>query len=70
MVKVGEKVKDNKYLVLKRDDTFTDTATRAACCGLLFEGLCLSYSYSIEQARWTQGFLTDSGHRSVKPYVH
>jgi hypothetical protein len=27
----------------KRDDTSTDTATRAAHCGLLLEGLGLSY---------------------------
>jgi hypothetical protein len=50
----------------KHDDTFTGTTTRAACYGSLLEGLRLSYA----QARWTQGFLSGSGHRSVKSYVH
>jgi hypothetical protein len=50
----------------KRDDTFTDTATRAAHCSSLLEGLRFPYA----QARWIQGFLSGSGCRSVKPYVH
>jgi hypothetical protein len=49
-----------------RDDTSTGTTTRAARYGSLLVGLRFSYA----QARWTQGFLSGSGHRSVKPYVH
>jgi hypothetical protein len=33
-------------------------------------GLICSYSQVGDQARWTQGFSSDSGCRSVKPYVH
>jgi hypothetical protein len=50
----------------KRDDTSTGTATRAAQYGSLLEGLGFSYA----QTRWTKGFLSGSGHQSVKPYVH
>jgi hypothetical protein len=52
--------------ILKRDDTSTGAATRAACCGSLLEGLRLLYA----QARWTQGFLSGSGRRGVKSYIH
>jgi hypothetical protein len=50
----------------KRDDTSTGTATRAARCGSLLEGLGFPYA----QARWTQGFLSGSGRWSVKPNIH
>jgi hypothetical protein len=50
----------------KCDDTSTNIAIRATRCGLLLEGLRLSYA----QARWTQGFLSGSGFQSVKSYVH
>jgi hypothetical protein len=34
------------------------------------EGLNRSYSQVVDQARWTQRFLSGSGRRSVKLYVH
>jgi hypothetical protein len=52
--------------MLKRHKTSTSTTTRAAHCGSLLVGLRFSYA----PARWTQGFLSGSGRRSVKPYVH
>jgi hypothetical protein len=56
--------------MLKRDDIFIGTTTRAARCGSLLEGLDLSSSREMDQARWTPKFLRGSVHRSVTPYVH
>jgi hypothetical protein len=52
--------------MLKRDDTFTGTATRAARRGLLLEGLM----FSCDQARRTHEFLRGSGRLSITSYVH
>jgi hypothetical protein len=56
--------------MLKHDDTFIGTATRASYCGLLLEGLDLSSSREMDQARWTPKFLRGSVHQSVTPYIH
>jgi hypothetical protein len=40
--------------MLKRDDIFTGTVTRAVCCGSLLEELYRSYSHMVDQARWTR----------------
>jgi hypothetical protein len=55
-----------EHQISKRDDTSTSTATRAAHCGSLLEGLSLSYA----QARWAQGFFTWFGlaeHNTLRP---
>jgi hypothetical protein len=58
------------YILSKHDDTSTNTATRAAYCGSLLEGLGLSYSPLMDQARWISRFLSGSDCRSVIHYVY
>jgi hypothetical protein len=58
------------WLLSKRDSTSTGTAIRAVCCSLLLEGLRLSNSQEMNQARWTPIFLRGSDSRSLTSYIH